>query len=132
MLGLSLWLSSGTAHAQEGMLIPDERSDAWDTATTVLTLSTVGLGLVMPRVFYADPEVTVGWKARFHVSVLAPTMTLAALTLLNEHTLKEQFKGYRPGCEEANMGVRAARTTACSRATRCCHSRCSVRGWASS
>lgn len=105
MLGLSLWLSSATAHAQEGMLIPDERSEAWDTATTVLTLSTVGLGLVMPRVFYADPEVTVGWKARFHVSVLAPTMTLAALTLLNEHTLKEQFKGYRPGCEEANMGI---------------------------
>ena len=29
----------------------------------------------MPRVFYADPEVTVGWKARWHVSVLAPIVT---------------------------------------------------------
>lgn len=104
-LGLSLWFHAESAHAQERILLPPDRSEAWDTATTILTLSSVGLGLVMPRVFYADPEVTVGWKARFHLSVLAPTMTLAAFTLLNEHTLKNEFAGHRPGCDDSNIGV---------------------------
>lgn len=79
-----------------------ERDEGWDDATTILALSSAGLQLVLPRVFYADPEVTAGWKARWHVSVLAPSMTLAALTLFNEQELKESFEGYRPDCNEEN------------------------------
>jgi len=105
-LGLSIWLHGESAHAQQQqILLPPERSEAWDTATTILSLSSVGLALVMPRVFYSDPEVTVGWKARFHLSVLAPTMTLAAITLLNEHTLKNEFAADRPGCDDSNRGL---------------------------
>ena len=35
-----------------------------------MALSSTGLVMIMPRVFYSDPEVTAGWKARWHVSVL--------------------------------------------------------------
>jgi hypothetical protein len=105
-VGLSVWLASPSASAQDSLVFEEpSRSGGWNTATTVLTLSAVGLNLLMPRVFYSDPEVTVGWKARFHLSVLAPTMTLAALTLFNEHTLKDSFEGFRPGCDESNQGL---------------------------
>lgn len=57
--------------------------------------------LILPRVFYSDPEVTTGWKARWHVSALAPIMTLATLALFNEVTLKSAFAGARPGCDSS-------------------------------
>ncbi|HTQ05823.1 MAG TPA: hypothetical protein VMI54_18300 [Polyangiaceae bacterium] len=84
---------------------PPHRSGAWGDTTTVLALSSFGVELLMPRVFYSDPEVTVGWKARWHVSVLAPSMTLAATALLNERFLKPAFKGFRPGCDDTNQGL---------------------------
>jgi hypothetical protein len=82
-----------------------DRSASWNTATTIMALSAAGFELVMPRVFYSDPEVTAGWKARWHVSVLAPLMTLTTLTLLNEQTLKDSFAGHRPGCDDTNQGI---------------------------
>lgn len=81
---------------------PPERSAAWNSATKVMSLSSAGLVLIMPRIFYSDPEVTAGWKARWHLSVLAPSMTLAAATLLNEVALKDAFKSFRPGCTADN------------------------------
>jgi hypothetical protein len=60
--------------------------------------------LVMPRVFYSDPEATVGWKARWHISQLAPVMTLAALTMANEFALKDALADPRPGCDSTNQG----------------------------
>ena len=47
---------------------------------------------------------TAGWKARWHVSVLAPAMTLVGASLLNEYALKGAFKGMRPGCDDSNAG----------------------------
>ena len=96
---LTLLAAPAPAHAQEL-----ERSQGWKTATNILTLSSLGVQLLMPRVFYSDPEVTVGWKARWHVSVLAPSMTLITIGLLNEQFLKDSFEGYRPGCNEMNQG----------------------------
>jgi len=94
------------ASAQSAMPAPvPERSASWDSATNIMALSSAGLVMIMPRVFYSDPEVTAGWKARWHLSVLAPTMTLAAVTLLNEVSLKDSFAGFRPGCSEENMGL---------------------------
>jgi hypothetical protein len=84
---------------------PPERSDSWDKATTAMALSAAGFELIMPRVFYSDPEVTAGWKARWHLSVLAPLMTITTITLLNETALKDQFAGHRPGCDETNQGT---------------------------
>jgi hypothetical protein len=90
-------LASVPARAQT--VKPIERSVAWDDATTILAISSLGLQLVMPRVFYSDPEVTAGWKGRWHVSALAPLMTLAAFTLVNEKYLKESFASPRPECD---------------------------------
>jgi hypothetical protein len=79
-----------------------ERSEAWNDATNVLAISAGAVELVMPRVFYSDPEVTAGWKGRWHLSVLAPAMTLATVTLFNEVVLKDSFEGALPGCDDTN------------------------------
>jgi hypothetical protein len=81
------------------------RSQGWKDATNILTLSSLGVQLLMPRIFYSDPEVTVGWKARWHASVLAPSMTLLATGLINEQFLKDSFEGMRPGCSDKNFGA---------------------------
>ncbi|MGC4088530.1 MAG: hypothetical protein QM756_11670 [Polyangiaceae bacterium] len=94
---LGLCAFEGSAHAQS---TDTERSDAWGSATNITAVSAMGLVLLMPRVFYSDPEVTVGWKARWHLSVLAPSMTLATLGLVNEIVLKDELKGFRPGCSD--------------------------------
>jgi hypothetical protein len=95
-----------TAHAQSA----PERSTGWKDATTVLALSAVGVELFMPRIFYSDPEVTVGWKARWHVSVLAPSMTLVAIALINDQYLKDAFEGHRPDCDEDTQGLPGCET----------------------
>jgi hypothetical protein len=81
-----------------------ERSEGWSTATNVMAISALGVELVFPRIFYSDPEVVVGWKARWHLSVLAPTMTITTLALFNEQVLKKEIGGYRPGCNEDTQG----------------------------
>jgi hypothetical protein len=71
--------------------------------TTTVTMGAAGaIELLMPRIFYSDPESTVGWKARWHVSQLAPVMTLTVLTLTNELLLKGALKDPRPGCDDTN------------------------------
>jgi hypothetical protein len=101
----SVTLAARSAEAQSPPTPVPDRSDAWNQASTILALSAVGLELVMPRVFYSDPEVSVGWKARWHLSVLAPIASIATLTLINEHHLKESLAGFRPGCDETNQGL---------------------------
>lgn len=96
----ALLFGAGTASAQ---VSPEpKRSDAWATVTTITMVAGGATELLMPRIFYADPEVTVGWKARWHVSVLAPVMTLTSATLLNELALKNAIKSFRPGCDASN------------------------------
>src|SRR5690606_39432641 len=95
----ALFLAPTNASAQ----VP-ERSQTWNDVTLATTLVAGGAQLLMPRVYYSSPEATVGWKARWHVSVLAPAMTLTTLALLNEHHVKPGFDGHRPVCNEANPG----------------------------
>ena len=85
------------------------RDSNWGTVSSV-TVATAGvLQLVMPRIFYSDPEATVGWKARWHVSQLAPVMTLAMLSVANEYALKNALKDPRPGCDSTNTpGINCA------------------------
>ena len=97
-LGVSAW--SLSASAQD---TPPVQSSGWQTATTITAIGAMATVIVMPRIFYADPETTVGWKARFHVSVLAPTLTLTALTFLNEDFLKSAF-GTRGPCNGSACG----------------------------
>ncbi len=101
----AMLVSPRRAHAQEEPPPDTHRSAGWKDATNILTLSSLGVQLLMPRVFYSDPEVTVGWKARWHVSVLAPSMTLIATGLVNEQFLKKSFEGFRPGCSDEYQGM---------------------------
>ena len=104
-LVLGTLLTAAPAHAQAAAPAePPLRSSAWSTATNITALSAMGLVLLTPRVFYSDPEVNAGWKARFHLSVLAPSMTLAAASLFNESSFKNTLEGYRPGCDEETQG----------------------------
>jgi hypothetical protein len=103
-VAIATLLASASASAATPTPVPD-RSASWNSATKIMALSSTGLVMIMPRVFYSDPEVTAGWKARWHVSVLAPTMTLAAITLLNDVSLKGSFASFRPGCDATNQGM---------------------------
>jgi hypothetical protein len=96
---------TGNAAAQ-GMTppAPPARSDGWNTATNILAVSSLALQAVLPRVFLSDPEVTSGWKARWHMSVLAPVMTLTTLAFLNEQVLKSGFGASQPGCTSDTQG----------------------------
>jgi len=96
-------LSFSTSARADEVDVPDiERGHGWNRATNIMALSSAALQVLMPRVFYSDPEVTVGWKARWHVSVLAPSMTLFALSMANEAYLKDEFKSLNPDCETDN------------------------------
>lgn len=78
------------------------RDQNWGVATTV-TMATAGaVELLMPRIFYSEPESTVGWKARWHVSQLAPVMTLTVLTIANELLVKQAIGDRPPGCDDTN------------------------------
>ncbi len=95
---LALW--AGPASAQQA----SERNQAWGDVSTVTALA-AGVGaLLMPRVYYSSPEATVGWKGRWHISVLAPVMTQATLALANETSFKEAFADPRPGCAMTGPG----------------------------
>ncbi len=93
----------GQAAAQ--VLPAPQRSEAWGTVSTVSALVGASTQLLMPRVYYADTEVTVGWKARWHASVLATTMTLMALAFVSEVGVKPEIGSFRPGCGPSNLGV---------------------------
>lgn len=92
----------GNASAQTAE--PD-RDKTWGGVTNATAAAAIGVGVLMPRVFYPSTEVTVGWKARWHFSVLAPMMTYATFALLNETTLKGEVKGKRPGCDDTNANT---------------------------
>lgn len=75
-----------------------ERDQNWGTVSNVfLALGTASVFL-MPRVYYSDPETTVGWKGRWHWSVFAPAMTLTAVTLFTDIPIKDGLESVRPGC----------------------------------
>lgn len=97
-----LALTFGARSASAQVSPEPSRSDAWGTVTTITMVAGGATELLVPRIFYSDPEVTVGWKARWHVSVLAPVMTLTSATLLNDLALKKAIKSFRPGCDATN------------------------------
>lgn len=80
------------------------RDDGWQTGTTITLVAGVATTALVPRIFFADPETTAGWKARWHVSVLAPTLMNLSLTMLNEYALKDAIASDRPGCDDTNRG----------------------------
>jgi hypothetical protein len=94
LLAVMLWPRDAAAQVTVGA----KRDDTWDTVSHI----TLGIGtatpFLMPRIYYSDPESTVGWKGRWHVSMLAPAMTLTAVTVLVEVPIKDAIESTRPGC----------------------------------
>jgi hypothetical protein len=75
-----------------------QRSTGWDVASNITMVLGVGIVTLMPRVYYNDPEATVGWKGRWHISMLAPALTMTAFTLLVDGPIKNAIGAPRPGC----------------------------------
>ncbi len=107
VLGLgALILVTATATNASAQVSPNpDRDRTWRGVTNATALGALGAQLITPRIFYPAPEVTVGWKARWHLSQLAPIMTFTTLTLVNEVYLKDAAKGQRPGCDDTNFGL---------------------------
>jgi hypothetical protein len=89
-------LAPREAAAQIAPIAP--RDPTWTTLSNVTMVINAGLVTLMPRIYYNDPEATVGWKARWHISVLAPALSLTALTLLVDGPIRNAIQSPRPGC----------------------------------
>jgi hypothetical protein len=74
------------------------RDHNWDMVSNITMVAGVLSVSLMPRVYYNDPEATVGWKGRWHFSALAPIMSMTALTLLVDGPIRGAIKATRPGC----------------------------------
>jgi hypothetical protein len=89
-------LDESTAQAQIPPVV--ERDQNWDTVSNVSLGIGVGVVALMPRIYYSSPDATVGWKARYHVSMLAPAMTLTGLTMLVDGPIRGAFQKPKQGC----------------------------------
>jgi hypothetical protein len=87
-----------SAHAQVQPQQDGTSESTWGTISSITAVASLATVAVMPRIFYSDPEVTVGWKARWHISQLAPVLALTSLSLLNEFAIKPAAMAARPGC----------------------------------
>lgn len=101
----ALVASPRDAAAADPVPVEPFRDKTWKGVSDAMVFSSFGLALAMPRIYSANDETTEGWKARWHVSALAPLMTLSTLTLLNHVYFKDTLKGDRPGCDDTNRGL---------------------------
>jgi hypothetical protein len=74
------------------------RDENWEAVSQIAMITGVASVTLMPRVYYNDPDATVGWKGRWHVSQLAPALTLTAATLFVDIPVKGAIESARPGC----------------------------------
>ncbi|MDC3956520.1 hypothetical protein [Polyangium jinanense] len=74
------------------------RDETWGTVSHAMLGVGAGTVFLMPRVYYSDPEATVGWKGRWHFSMFAPAMTMAAATFLVDGPIRNALQYPRPGC----------------------------------
>ncbi|MBI4705127.1 MAG: hypothetical protein HY744_28810 [Deltaproteobacteria bacterium] len=91
-----LGLAGRSAQAQVPPIA--ERDTNWDAVSNVTMMISVATVSLMPRVYYSSPDATVGWKARWHVSALAPIMSATALTLFVDGPIRNAVESVRPGC----------------------------------
>ncbi|HEY4118419.1 MAG TPA: hypothetical protein VGM56_11215, partial [Byssovorax sp.] len=70
LAGLSaMALAPREASAQSLTIPPIVTTDStWGTVSNITMVIGVTTVTLMPRVYYNDPEATVGWKARWHIS----------------------------------------------------------------
>jgi hypothetical protein len=98
-LAAAAWLLPAEASAQTIPVTPiAARDSTWGTVSHVSLGIGAGTVFLMPRVYYSDPESTVGWKGRWHFSMFAPAMFMTAATFLVDGPIKNALKLPRPGC----------------------------------
>jgi len=107
---LAMALSAVSRDASAQSLPPPDRSAGWETVSTVAMVVGMSSQVLMPRLYWSDTEVTIGTKARWHASVLAPTMFLLTTALFNELVVKPEITSFRPGCGQTNVGVAGCTT----------------------
>jgi hypothetical protein len=100
------FLLSSEAAAQTAVPPIVERDRNWETVSNVFLALGTSSVFLMPRVYYNDPEATVGWKGRWHVSIFAPAMTMMAVTAFTEIPIKQGIESARPGCSVEQTIVR--------------------------
>ncbi len=89
-------LGEGTAQAQIPPIV--ERDPNWEAVSHAMLGVGVGTVSLMPRIYFASPDATVGWKARWHVSALAPIMTMTGITMLVDGPIKDELGSPKQGC----------------------------------
>jgi hypothetical protein len=82
------------------------RDGTWGTVSNVTMVVGAGIVTLMPRIFYNNPEATVGWKGRWHFSMFAPALSMTALTLLMDGPVRGAIKKPRPGCSAEQTAAR--------------------------
>lgn len=82
------------------------RDTNWETVSNVFLAVGTASVFLTPRVYYNDPQATVGWKGRWHWSMFAPAMTMLAVTTLTEIPIKASLESARPGCTVEETIVR--------------------------
>jgi hypothetical protein len=110
-LGLaSAALACGLAWPSTGSAQEVERDETWGTVSSITTVGAVASQVLIPRIFYSAPAVTVGWRARWHVSALAPVGAHLGLVMLNEDVLKPAIADPRPGCDDTTAALPECRS----------------------
>lgn len=110
-LGLaSTALACGLAWPSTGSAQEVERDETWGTVSSITTVGAVASQVLIPRIFYSAPAVTVGWRARWHVSALAPVGAHLGLVMLNEDVLKPAIADPRPGCDDTTAALPECRS----------------------
>ncbi len=95
---LCVFLNEDAALAQADVPPTVERDPNWDAVSSISMMIGVGSVALMPRVYYSSPDATVGWKARWHVSSLVPTLGLTGLTLLVDGPIRNAIQSPKEGC----------------------------------
>lgn len=98
LLAGALTLSLTESEAQAQVLPFAERDQNWSTVSSVTMVIGAATVSLMPRIYYSAPDATVGWKARWHVSALAPIMSMTAATLLVDGPIRGAIESPQDGC----------------------------------
>lgn len=107
VLSATLFTSQEAAAQSQVPPIVERDTQGWGLVSDISLVLGVSAVTLMPRVYYSDPSATVGWKGRWHISMLAPAMTLTAVTILTEIPIKQSLESPRPGCSVEDTIVRA-------------------------
>lgn len=105
MAGLAAFFASPEEAQAQDIPPAANRDENWGAVSNVAMIIGASTVFLMPRVYYNDPEATVGWKARWHVSVLAPAATLTAITWFVDQPITNAIESTRPGCTFAETSA---------------------------